>query len=78
MFTGAAWLFTGAWEQILSARVQVLAQLLERPAVAAVAASLAWDLSPGAGQHLVQQTLWALQVTGPPVTSLLSDTCDGH
>ena len=42
--------------------MQVLAQLLERPAVAAVAADLAWDLSPGAGQHLVQQTLWALQV----------------
>ena len=43
--------------------MQVLAQLLDRPAVAAVAANLTWDLSPGAGQHLVQQTLWALQVT---------------
>ena len=45
------------------ARVQVLAQLLERPHVAALAANLTWDLSPGAGQHMLQQTLWALQVT---------------
>ena len=42
--------------------MQVLAQLLDRPAAAALTANLTWDLSPGAGQHLVQQTLWALQV----------------
>jgi len=57
--------------------VQVLALLLDRPAVAAVAANLAWDLSPGAGQHLVQQTLWALQVTGHLVMTA-SDTYDGY
>jgi hypothetical protein len=42
--------------------MKVLAQLLERPRVAALAANLTWDLSPGAGQHMLQQTLWALQV----------------